>query len=159
MRAALFALIFVLIPPGVSPTPAPTPAPSPATAAAPTPSPCDSDAVYHVLDFWLGDWTVLAEDHEVGTNRVEEMLAGCAVAEQWRDAMGGRGDSLFFVQPSTQRWKQVWVTESATAPGGLKEKQLVARYPEGGTRFQGEITLADGRVILDRTTLTPGTDG
>jgi len=127
---------------------------------APTnPPPCDADATYHVLDFWLGDWTVLAERKEVGTNRVEKILAGCAIAEHWRDEDGGRGDSLFFVQPVTRRWKQVWVTDQATAPGGLKEKQLVARVPGGGTRFQGEILIPDGRVILDRTTLTPTADG
>jgi hypothetical protein len=121
--------------------------------------PCDSDATYHVLDFWLGDWMVLAGGKEAGTNRVEKVLGGCAVAEHWRDAEGSRGDSLFFVQPGTRRWKQVWVTEQATVPGGTKEKQLVARLPGGGTRFQGEIPLPEGRVILDRTTLTPASDG
>lgn len=134
-------------PPAASPTPPPAPVP------------CDSDATFRALDFWLGDWAVLVEGKEVGTNRVEKILAGCAVAEHWRDADGGRGESLFFVQPVTRRWKQVWVTEQATAPGGLKEKQLVARLPAGGTRFQGEITIPDGRVILDRTTLAPASDG
>jgi len=32
-------------------------------------------------------------------------------------------------------------------------------YPDGGTRFQGELPLLDGRTILDRTTLTPMKDG
>jgi hypothetical protein len=131
--------------------------------ASPTPPPssasCDADPTYHVLDFWLGDWTVLAGGKEAGTNRVEKILAGCAVRELWRDADGGRGDSLFFVQPVTRRWKQVWVTDQATVPGGLKEKRLVARLQGGGTRFQGEIQVPDGRVILDRTTLTPAPDG
>jgi hypothetical protein len=138
---------------------------SPQTPAAPFPTPslslapCDSDPAYHLLDFWLGDWVVLADGREVGTNRVEKILAGCAVKELWRGAEGGRGDSLFFVQPGTRRWKQVWVTDEATSPGGLKEKQLVVRLPGGGTRFQGEIPAPDGRVILDRTTLTPSNDG
>jgi hypothetical protein len=131
--------------------PFPTP---PATSA-----PCGADPTYHVLDFWLGDWIVVADGKEAGTNRVEKILAGCAVSELWHDADGGRGDSLFFVQPVTRRWKQVWVTDQATLPCGLKEKQLVARLPGGGTRFQGEIQVPDGRVILDRTTLTPAPDG
>ncbi len=36
-----------------------------------------------------------------------------------------------------------------------KEKRLVARYPGGALRFQGEIPLPDGRSYLDRTTLIP----
>jgi len=132
---------------------------SAAAPPAPASLPCDSEETYHVLDFWLGDWTVLAERQEVGTNRVEKILAGCAVLEHWRDADGSRGESFFFVQPVTRRWKQVWVTDQAIGPGGLKEKQLVARVPGGGTRFQGEIPIPDGRVILDRTTLTPAPDG
>lgn len=151
--------LLVLIVPFVSSSggtpPSPTPLPAPAASLAG----CDSDPTYHLLDFWLGDWTVLAEGKEAGTNRVEKILAGCAVRELWRDAEGRRGDSLFFVQPVTRRWKQIWVTDHATVPGGLKEKRLVARLPGGGTRFQGEIQVPDGRVILDRTTLTPEPDG
>ncbi|MGD8277921.1 MAG: hypothetical protein PVH00_07835, partial [Gemmatimonadota bacterium] len=46
-------------------------------------------------------------------------------------------------------------TGSALAPGGTKQKALVARLEDGGVRFQGTITAADGRRWLDRTTLTP----
>ena len=33
--------------------------------------------------------------------------------EEWRDAMGGEGRSLFYMEPGTHRWKQVWVTDDA----------------------------------------------
>ena len=49
----------------------------------------------------------------------------------------------------------MWVTDDARQVGGTKEKHLVARLPGGGVRFQGELPLPDGRLILDRTTLTP----
>lgn len=52
-------------------------------------------------------------------------------------------------------WKQVWVTESARRPGGVKEKHLLASLPDGGVRFQGEIRQPGGRILLDRTTLAP----
>ena len=155
MRAQLLlALVLPLVSSSGLAQPSPPFPTPPATSA-----PCGADPTYHVLDFWLGDWIVLADGKEAGTNRVEKILAGCAVSELWHDADGGRGDSLFFVQPVTRRWKQVWVTDQATLPCGLKEKQLVARLPGGGTRFQGEIQVPDGRVILDRTTLTPAPDG
>ncbi len=49
----------------------------------------------------------------------------------------------------------MWVTESATSPGGVKEKRLVERLAGGALRFQGEIPVAGGGSYLDRTTLTP----
>jgi hypothetical protein len=47
------------------------------------------------------------------------------------------------------------VTDDAGQVGGTKEKHLIARLPDGGVRFQGELPLPDGRLVLDRTTLTP----
>jgi hypothetical protein len=116
---------------------------------------CQGDSTYAVLDFWLGEWDVYVGDQMVGTNRITRVLHGCAVLEEWRDTGGGEGRSLFYVEPGTRRWKQVWVTDDAGMVGGTKEKHLVARLPGGGVRFQGELPLPDGRLVLDRTTLTP----
>ena len=127
----------------------------PATAGARQGAGCESDSTYAALDFWVGAWDVLVGDQVVGTNTITRILKGCAVLEEWRDTMGGEGRSLFYVEPGTHRWKQVWVTDAAGQVGGTKEKRLVARFPDGGVRFQGELPLPDGRVVLDRTTLTP----
>ena len=126
-----------------------------ASARAQTGAPCASDSTYSALDFWLGEWDVLVGDQIVGTNRITRVLKGCAVLEEWRDTMGGEGRSLFYVEPGTHRWKQVWVTDDARQVGGTKEKHLIARLPDGGVRFQGELPLPDGGLVLDRTTLTP----
>jgi hypothetical protein len=120
---------------------------------------CRSDSTYARLDFWLGEWRVTVNDTLDGTDRITRILDGCAVREEWTDIDGGKGESLFYYQRATGQWKQVWVTEYAALPGGLKEKRLVARFGDGGLRFQGEIPLGDGRSILDRTTLTPLPDG
>lgn len=114
---------------------------------------------FDTLDFWVGEWDVFVGDQKVGTNRIEKILEGCAIIEHWTDIEGNEGKSLFYYHPVTTVWKQVWVTPYATRPGGLKEKQLVERFPDGGTRFQGEIVMADGGSYLDRTTLTPNNDG
>ena len=116
---------------------------------------CAADSTYSALDFWLGEWDVFEGDQQVGTNRITPVLKGCAVLEEWRDTMGGEGRSLFYVEPGPHQWKQVWVTDDARQVGGTKEKHLVARLPDGGVRFQGELPLPDGRLVLDRTTLTP----
>jgi hypothetical protein len=115
---------------------------------------CDSMPAYHVLDFWVGDWDVFAGDRKVGTNRIEKVADGCALIENWTDGGGGEGKSLFYYQRVRQDWRQVWVDA-----GGVKEKHIVARYPDGGVRFQGELPRANGVFVLDRTTLTPNADG
>lgn len=115
---------------------------------------CADSAVYSKLNFWVGDWDVYVGDEKVGTNRIERILGGCAVMEHWIGGGGAQGKSLFYVG-SDGAWRQVWVTEQATSPGGTKEKREVASDDVGRMRFQGEIALPDGRSYLDRTTLTP----
>lgn len=120
---------------------------------------CQDERGYHEMDFWLGEWTVRLGTRVVGTNRIQKMLKGCAVMEHWTGADGSEGKSLFYYDGVADVWKQVWVTDAAYAPGGLKEKVLVERLPGGALRFQGEITTANGATYLDRTTLTPNPDG
>lgn len=121
---------------------------------------CADDARYSVLDFWVGDWEVRTADGALqGTNRIEKVLDGCAVMEHWTDAGGHQGKSWFYFNNLTGAWKQIWMTDRATALGGTKEKRLIAVFEDGGTRFQGELPLPDGGTLLDRTTLTPLADG
>lgn len=110
---------------------------------------------FHRLDFWLGEWAVRSGGRQVGTNRIITILEGCAIEEHWIASDGGEGMSLFYYLSALDEWRQVWVTENATRPGGVKEKREVERFPDGGLRFMGEIPLAEGRSYLDRTTLTP----
>lgn len=119
---------------------------------------CD-EAIYHRLDFWVGEWEVRAGGEAVGQNRIDKVLGGCALVEHWRSAGGGEGRSLFYVVPAEGIWKQVWVTSEPARPGGVKEKELLPRYGGPGVRFQGRVPLPDGGSYLDRTTLTPVDSG
>jgi hypothetical protein len=125
----------------------------PAVAQAPAAPPCLDDAGFHELDFWLGDWVVRVGDKEVGRNRIERQLDGCAISEQWTSADGGRGHSLFYRHGGT--WKQVWVTARALAPGGVKEKTLVEKAADGSLLFEGWVPLPGGGSYRDRTRLSP----
>lgn len=127
-----------------------TAAPRPPSIAAP----CDSIARYHTLDFWVGEWEVISEGVRVGHNRIDKVVHGCALIENWVDADGVEGKSLFYFVRARHEWKQVWV-----APGSIKEKHLVATLPGGAVRFQGDLPMSDGSFVLDRTTLTPMPDG
>ena len=114
---------------------------------------CAETAAYNQLDFWIGEWDVYSNGELVGTNNIEKILSGCAVLEHWRGIGGGEGKSLFFVT-GDRSWKQVWVTEWATRPGGVKEKTQLQIDAADKVRFQGRIALADGSSYLDRTTLS-----
>lgn len=126
-----------------------------AAFAADEPLACSGESVLAQLDFWVGDWEVCAGGERAGRDRVVRILGGCAVTESWLASDGSRGESLFYYAAAEKQWKQVWVTDQALRPGGLKEKHLIARSADGGVRFQGEIALPDGRLLLDRTTLRP----
>ncbi|HSJ63170.1 MAG TPA: hypothetical protein VK922_04595 [Gemmatimonadaceae bacterium] len=127
--------------------------------AAQEPARCDDVAGFHRLDFWVGEWDVKVNGALAGTNTIEKILDGCAILEHWRGAGGQEGMSLFYFDRATDTWKQVWVTQTATAPGGVKEKTMIAPLPDGAVRFQGKIALSGGRHYLDRTTLSRLPDG
>jgi len=130
-----------------------------ATAGSARAQTCAEEPGFAALDFWVGEWDVLVDDEQVGTNQIEKVMSGCAIVEHWMGADGNPGMSLFYYTPATGIWRQVWVTPYATRSGGVKEKTMIATYEDGGVRFQGSIPLGDGKSYLDRTTLTPMADG
>src|SRR5262249_4994250 len=91
-------------------------------------------------------------------NRIEKIMSGCAIVEHWKGVDGSEGQSLFYHQLGSAIWKQVWITDRATAPGGAKEKTLVARLADGGLRFEAEGPTAGREMRLDRTTISAGRD-
>lgn len=123
------------------------------TLAQSTPA-CRDVPEFGALDFWVGAWDVLVAGKKVRTNTIEKILDGCAIVERWRDVGGGEGQSLFYIEPATNTWKQVWVTSSALQRGGTKEKRLTEKLADGALRFQGEIATQQSKY-LDRTTLIP----
>ena len=123
-----------------------------------SPERCADLAAYGLLDFWIGEWDVYSGDEKVGDNRIEKILRGCAFMEHWKGTGGSEGKSLFFVD-ANGNWQQVWVTEWATTPGGVKQKTQVDEASIKGVRFQGELHHPDIGPYLDRTTLTPDGNG
>lgn len=104
------------------------------------------------LAFWFGHWDVYSNGKLDGHDFVESTLDGCAILEHWDDVSGFKGMSVFYFEPHTHQWKQIWVTDHALAPGGLKEKTLIFASA-GLARFQGTVWATPERRVLDRTTL------
>lgn len=71
---------------------------------------------YRQFDFWIGEWEVFnPSGQKVGENRIEKILAGCALAEYWTSAAGTSGRSHNRYDRTTGQWVQHWLTDSGTA--------------------------------------------
>lgn len=72
--------------------------------------PCSSRE-YRQLDFWLGEWTVTSADGTtVGRSRIEGVLNGCAIQENWEGADGWPGKSFNAYDRALGAWQQFWVS-------------------------------------------------
>lgn len=122
---------------------------------------CRQSPRMHALDFWVGEWDVFERGRIIGTNSIEKALEQCAILERWQSVQGNDGLSLFYYDQSTDRWKQVWITDRAFEVGGTKEKVEQVEFTSlGRIRFQGHYPDAEsGSTITDRTTLTLKEDG
>ncbi len=99
------------------------------------------------FDFWVGEWDVTnnATGQEGSTNRVENLLDGCLIAENWTAANGSRGRSLNSYDADIGMWRQTWVPANPLGiirmAGGLDA--------EGVMTMDGERITAGGIAILD----------
>ena len=107
------------------------------------------------FDFWIGDWEVFdtKTGDKVGNNRIEAILADCALQESWTGAKTSRGRSLNSYDRITGQWHQAWVDNSGLLlrlDGGLDDK--------GRMVLQGPGVNAEGKPITHRITWTPQID-
>jgi hypothetical protein len=118
--------------------------------------PC-SEAEYAQFDFWIGEWRVTDPKGVFqGTNRIEKILGGCALQENWDGAQGMRGHSYNAYAKRRDVWHQTWVDSNGTLlllEGRFKDGRMVLRGdtpgPEGKGTVNHEISwerLSGGRV-------------
>jgi hypothetical protein len=126
---------------------------SPSAAPSSPPNPCAAPASRQ-FDFWAGSWTVKNPQGKIaGTNRIETILGGCALQENWSGAGGMSGTSLNFYDPADGRWHQLWVDGSGTIlrlAGGLVDHRMV---------LEGETPRKTGGAMRHRITWEPLTGG
>ena len=105
---------------------------------------------HHELDFWIGDWTVTEHGKPAGTNRIDALLTGCALLENWSGVGGLKGNSLNFYDSSRRLWQQTWIDSSGSA------LNLEGHFIDGHMTL---TSLKPGVLSADRITWTPGKDG
>jgi hypothetical protein len=68
---------------------------------------------YRRFDFWIGDWDAFEVDNptiKVARTRVELILDGCVLREDYNDPGGLQGQSFTIYDSSRGIWHQSWVT-------------------------------------------------
>lgn len=123
--------------------------------------PCRYDDAYRALDFWIGDWTVTnPQGQTAGTSRIEKVVDGCAILENWTDTHGGSGKSFTSYDAMTKHWDQHWVGSGGAVTEYLGSAHdgaivMIASGPTGSTRLTFS-KLPDGKV---RQLFEGSTDG
>jgi tetratricopeptide (TPR) repeat protein len=115
--------------------------------------PCEHQPRYRAFDFWVGDWDVFQGTQQVGHNRIEKVLDGCALQENWTSGYGNQGRSLNYFDPASGKWKQNWVDDGGSVV--WYEGEIV----DGAMHFHGENVQPDGKKSLARVLLAPLPDG
>jgi hypothetical protein len=82
----------------------------------------------------------------MGTNRIEKILDGCVVEENWSGVRGLRGKSFNLYTTEDRRWHQTWVDsqgQQLRLSGGLRDGRMV---------LEGQATQRDGKTVAHRIT-------
>ncbi len=116
--------------------------------------PCTAEPKNRQLDFWVGEWDVLApQGHQVGTSSVQRILGSCVIFENWTSRLGGQGKSFNFYDPGKKLWQQTYIDDKGNVleiTGKLVGKDMV---------YESPVLLGDGKKTLQRLTFTPLPDG
>ncbi len=127
-----------------------------ATALAQTPQPqappCAAPE-YRQFDFWIGDWEVYVGENFAGTNRVDRILDGCVLMENWVGSKGGKGHSFNVYDSQTGKWEQTWVDNG----GGVVH--FYGNYAEGKMALAGTTYGAKGEPQPTKLTFWNNADG
>ena len=108
--------------------------------------PCLHNAHAREFDFWIGDWDVYPTggNQIVGSSKIEMEAGGCFILENWT-AIGypNSGKSMNFVDPATNKWKQVWV-----GSGGAVTEYVNGVYKDSVMEFESSSTNAQGNTKI-----------
>jgi hypothetical protein len=121
---------------------------SPALSAENQPSaPCASPP-YHQLDFWIGDWDVFetGKPVRVAHARIDSILNGCVLREDYQATDGHEGQSFTIYDNSKGGWHQTWVTsrgELLQIEGAFNNGEMIL----SGKNQQGAIVRGTWKPV------------
>jgi hypothetical protein len=115
------------------------------TPPAPPPPGCPAE-VRRQFDFWVGDWSVTVNGQHAGDNRIDRILEGCALLENWTGTGGMSGKSLNFYDPAREQWHQTWIDDRGGSLG------LDGTFSGGKMVLTGTKQDKAGKTTINRIT-------
>ena len=106
---------------------------------------------YRQFDFWIGDWDALeaGKAEVVARTRVDRILDGCVLREDYESEKGLRGQSFSLYDASRRIWHQSWATNRG------EMLTIEGRFENGEMVLAGAERAADGAERLVRGTWKP----
>ena len=129
------------------------------SSAPPTPAATTActAAQHRQFDFWLGQWEVTNPAGKLaGRSRIEAILGGCVLLENWDSPSGVSGKSFNLFNAGTGKWEQYWVDNSGS------RLHLSGGRVAGDMVLQGAQDLPNAKTGMkqhERITWTPNPDG
>jgi len=117
--------------------------------------PCRTGAIFHQLDFWIGEWNVSpwaqagGNPASAGFNRVTAMLDRCGILEEWAGTAGDYGKSINFYDNNRGKWRQVWIADNGSS------LDYEGSFTGGAMRFEGWTRNQAGQRVLQKLTFFP----
>lgn len=74
--------------------------------------PCLTNEKSRLFDFWIGEWNVIASGRTAGINIITRANGGCVIHESHTTSGAYLGQSINFLDPEDNLWKQYWVGSS-----------------------------------------------
>jgi hypothetical protein len=109
---------------------------------------------YREFDFWVGDWDAfdIGKPEIVARTRVDRILGGCVLREDYQAATGMEGQSFSSYDAPRKQWQQTWVTNRGALlviEGKFQAGEMVLSgvdHDHGDRLVRGTWKLADGGV-------------
>ena len=93
--------------------------------------PCKESPGYRGMDFWVGEWEVeTAQGRPAGSSKIELVLDGCIVVENWTGRNGYAGKSFNLYHSDSSKWEQFWVDNQGqvTRREGLNDPKIYQEF-------------------------------
>ncbi|HTS37876.1 MAG TPA: nuclear transport factor 2 family protein [Candidatus Solibacter sp.] len=122
---------------------------------------------YRQFDFWIGNWDAFEiekPDYAVAHNRVERILDGCALLEDYQAPDGSHGESFSIYDASRKLWHQSWVTNKGVLlaiEGNLEGDALILSGTDRADDGKERLVRGTWKRVAEgvRETAVRSTDG
>ncbi|HEY0874391.1 MAG TPA: hypothetical protein VGD94_13045 [Vicinamibacterales bacterium] len=106
---------------------------------------CDARPEASQFDFWVGEWDVIVNGKPAGINRIEKILGGCVLQENWTSAAGSEGKSWNWHDIGDGKWHQLWLDAQ-----GAPSLNLAGEFSGNVMDYEGTSVGPGGARVMNR---------